>query len=182
MTEYFDVLDENGNKTGKTKARELVHRDGDWHRSVHVWIVNSENRVLLQKRSPIKDSHPNMWDISSAGHLGAGDDSVAAAIREIREELGLTVKPTDLLFLATVKTEGRYNADFINREFSDVYIALISPPASAFALQKEEVSEIKWVSCDELRAMIARRDPDLLMHDRDFELLFAELGRLGREK
>ena len=181
MTEYFDVLDENGNKTGKIKARELVHRDGDWHRSVHVWIVDPDNRVLLQKRSPTKDSHPNKWDISSAGHLGAGDDSVSAAVREVYEELGLKVAPDDLRFLATVKTDSRHRADFINREFSDVYLTLLSLAPEDFVLQKEEVSAIKWVTGDELRGMIAARDPDLLIHERDFELLFAELGHLGRD-
>ena len=54
--EYFDVLDENGNKTGKLKLRNEVHRDGDWHRGVHVWIINSFGELLLQRRSPNKEN------------------------------------------------------------------------------------------------------------------------------
>ncbi len=96
MAEFFDVLDEQGNKTGKTKARTEVHRDGDWHRAVHIWIVNDKNEALLQKRSPNKDSNPNMWDISCGGHLSAGEDTLAAAVREIKEELGVDVLPSEL--------------------------------------------------------------------------------------
>ena len=85
--EYFDILDENGNKTGKTKLRSEVHRDGDWHKAVHIWIINDNGNILLQRRCATKDSNPNMLDISSAGHLTAGDDSLSGAIRELKEEL-----------------------------------------------------------------------------------------------
>ena len=77
--EYFDLLDENGNKTGKIKLRNEVHRDGDWHKAVHIWIINENGDVLLQRRCATKDSNPNMLDISSAGHLSAGDNSVSGA-------------------------------------------------------------------------------------------------------
>ena len=52
--EYLDILDEQGNKTGKTKLRSEVHHDGDWHKSVHIWILNSKGDVLLQRRSLTK--------------------------------------------------------------------------------------------------------------------------------
>ena len=50
MEEYFDILDENGKKTGKTKLRKEVHKDGDWHKAVHVWIINDKNEILLQRK------------------------------------------------------------------------------------------------------------------------------------
>ncbi|KAL0327689.1 UNVERIFIED_CONTAM: Nudix hydrolase 3, partial [Sesamum angustifolium] len=57
-----------------------VHRDGDYHRAVHVWIVvESTQEVLLQRRSDCKDSWPGVWDISSAGHISAGDSSLVSA-------------------------------------------------------------------------------------------------------
>ena len=72
--EYFDILDEHGNKTDRIKPRSEVHRDGDWHRAVHIWIINNQGEILLQRRAPDKDTHPNFWDISVGGHLQAGDD------------------------------------------------------------------------------------------------------------
>lgn len=44
--EYFEVLDEKGNKIGKVKLRSEVHRDGDWHKAVDVWIFNSKSELL----------------------------------------------------------------------------------------------------------------------------------------
>ena len=176
MEEYFDVLDENGNKTGKTKLRSLVHRDGDWHKAVHIWIVNDKNEVLLQKRSPNKDSHPNMWDISSAGHLSAGDDSISGAIREIKEELGVDVYAEQLKLIGIRKKAGKYTSTFINSEFNDIYLLRLSLDLNKIVLQEEEVSEVKYVPLEEFRNMIKNKDETLLMHMDEFEMLFKALG------
>lgn len=88
--EYFEVLNEVGAKTGLVKQRNQVHRDGDWHRAVHVWIYSlSTNELLLQQRAACKESWANLFDCSTAGHLSAGDDSLPTAQREVEEELGL---------------------------------------------------------------------------------------------
>ena len=101
--ELFDILDENGNPTGKTKPRSEVHREGDWHKVVHIWMINEKGEVLLQRRCATKDSSPNMLDISSAGHLSAGDDSINGAIREIKEELATDIKVGSLILKSGMK-------------------------------------------------------------------------------
>ncbi|RWW44042.1 hypothetical protein BHE74_00050230, partial [Ensete ventricosum] len=64
----------------KSTSTSLVHRDGDYHRAVHVWIYSeSTQELLLQKRADCKDSWPGQWDISSAGHISAGDSSLLSA-------------------------------------------------------------------------------------------------------
>ena len=112
--EYIDIRDEAGRRTGLVKEREEVHRDGDLHATSHVWIVNAEKKaglesredtgrsgpegsvmtcqVLLQKRSMNKDAYPGCYDISSAGHLSAGQDYFEAACRELEEEGRMTVR------------------------------------------------------------------------------------------
>ena len=74
--ELFDVIDEDGNKTGQVKERGVAHRDGTLHSTVHIWIVRPNREsgydILLQKRSECKDSNPGAYDISSAGHVSAG--------------------------------------------------------------------------------------------------------------
>ena len=90
--EYLDIVDGEGEPTGRTKARSLVHRDGDLHRTSHVWIARRKGgrlQLLLQKRSRNKDSHPGCYDISSAGHIPAGSDFEDSALRELKEELGV---------------------------------------------------------------------------------------------
>lgn len=57
-----------------------VHRDGDYHRAVHIWIfAENTQQLLLQRRADCKDSWPGLWDISSAGHISAGDSSLVTA-------------------------------------------------------------------------------------------------------
>lgn len=61
-------------------CRGAVHHDGDYHRAVHVWIyAECTQELLLQKRADCKDSWPGQWDISSAGHISAGDTSLISA-------------------------------------------------------------------------------------------------------
>ena len=170
--EYFDILDENGNKTGKTKLRSEVHRDGDWHRAVHIWIINNKGDILLQRRCATKDSNPNMLDISSAGHLSAGDDSLDGAIRELKEELNLDVKPDELQFIKTLKRSSKYTSTFINNEFDDLYILRTNKTIDEMSFQKEEISEIFYVSYKDFKNMVQNRQPDLLRHDEEFEILF----------
>ncbi len=172
VKEYFDILDENGNKTGKTKLRREVHRDGDWHKAVHIWIINENGDILLQRRCATKDSNPNMLDISCAGHLTAGDESLTGAIRELKEELNLDVNKKDLQFIKTLKRSSKYTSTFINNEFDDLYILRTKKKISDMKFQEEEISEIFYVSYNEFKKMVNSKQPDLLMHTEEFNILF----------
>ena len=105
--EPFDLHDREGRPLGRSKARALVHRDGDWHRSVHLWVALDELGVagegagpwlLFQRRSLTKDTWPGAIDIAVTGHLRAGE-GVAEGLREAEEEIGLTVTPGDVVEL-----------------------------------------------------------------------------------
>ena len=170
--EYFDILDENGNKTGKIKLRSEVHRDGDWHKGVHIWIINDKGEILLQRRCATKDSNPNMLDISSAGHLTAGDESLSGAIRELKEELDLDVNPEELQFIKTLKRNSKYTSTFINNEIDDLYILRTTKGIDEMKYQEEEISEIFFVPYKEFKNMVKNRKEDLLRHEEEFEILF----------
>ena len=178
MAEYFDVLDDNGIKTGKTKLRTEVHKDGDWHKEVYIWIVNDKNEILLQKRAPSKNDNPNMWDISVAGHLTAGDSSLDGAVREVKEELGVDVSKNQFRLLGTLRYARKHTSTFINNNFGDVYLCRLSLDVNKVKLQEDEISEIKYVSAQELKDMMARKDPTFLMHLVGYcEMLFDTLDR-----
>ena len=90
MPEMLDIVDENGVPTGRSVPRTVAHAEGLRHRTSHVWIVRRKAgrvQVLLQMRCAAKDSYPGCYDISSAGHIPAGDEFVGSALRELREEL-----------------------------------------------------------------------------------------------
>jgi len=170
--EYFDILDENGNKTGKIKLRSEVHRDGDWHKAIHIWILNKNGDILLQRRCPTKDSNPNMLDVSSGGHILAGDTSLEGALREVKEELNLEVKAEELQFIKTIKRSVQYTETFINNEFDDMYILITDKKISDMKFQEDEISEIFFVPYKKFKEMVKNKQPDLLMHTEEFEILF----------
>lgn len=175
--EYFDVLDEKGNQIGVTKPRTQVHKDGDWHRAVHIWLINSKDELLIQKRSQTKDSYPNMWDISIAGHLLAGQDEISAAIREIQEELGLSFTKKYFQHLFTYKSQKVLNGGtFINNEIDNVYLVHSDVNLSDLKLQEDEVSEIKLIPYKNLEKIIEKKDKTFVPHDEEYKRLFALLN------
>ena len=88
--EPFDVVDAQDRVIGRAPRRE-VHARRWRHRSIHVLVFNAAGRVFLQKRAQSKDSCPGRWDSSCSGHLDAGEDYDAAAVRELGEEIGMHV-------------------------------------------------------------------------------------------
>ena len=86
--ELFDVVDED-DTVQRQERRAVVHAEGLLHRAVHVFAFNKRGELFLQKRSGLKDVHPGLWDSSAAGHLDAGEDYEAGAVREVEEELGV---------------------------------------------------------------------------------------------
>lgn len=118
--ETLDVLNALGEPAGERKTRAAVHRSGDLHRALHVWIVREGHYVLFQRRAASKDLEPGKIDVTVGGHLMAGE-TVADAVREVEEELGLSVDFARLRFLGTLHSERRY-PDAIDRELQEVYL------------------------------------------------------------
>ena len=149
--EWFDVVDENGDPTGETVSREEAHEKGIPHRTSHVWIVREKEgrlEVLLQKRSMEKDSYPGCYDISSAGHIPAGDGYVPSALRELWEELGVTCRPEDLIFcgIRRIRFDEVFHGKwFRDRQVSRVYALRLDRAEEDFRIQKEEISAVKWM-------------------------------------
>ena len=151
--EWLDIVDENGEPTGVVKERSEVHRDGDLHRTSHVWIVrdNAEGGwdVLLQKRSKNKDSFPGCYDISSAGHIPAGDGYVASALRELEEELGIKAHAEELeeRWLRRLSYERVFHGKlFKDNQVTRVYrLKRNDLNIEDLKLQKEEIESVIWM-------------------------------------
>lgn len=149
MEEFFDVLNENGEYTGKVESREQCHKQGLWHKAVVVFVINSKEQVLLQRRSPNKKMWPDMWDITAGGHVLAGEFGFQAIIREAKEELGLQLNINDIIFIgSTISTN--IKGDIVNNHFNEYYIARKDIDETELKLQKEEVSEVKWIDKNEI--------------------------------
>lgn len=161
--ELLDVVDASGNPTGEIVTREAAHKNGIRHRTSHVWLLriqNGKRQLLLQKRSLNKDSFPGCYDISSAGHIPAGDGFVESALRELKEELGITVAAKALIYCGQRHFEYRekFNGqEFWDKQVSNVYALWWDMEAAAFAIQKSEVDSVFWMDWDSCIDMVTNR-------------------------
>lgn len=180
--EPLDVLDEHGLPTGHTKGRQTVHAAGDWHRAIHIWVVREERLVLLQRRALTKDLEPGRLDVSVGGHYRAGELFVDV-LREAEEEIGLELRPGQLDFLGTARSERIYQeADppVIDREFQEVYVVRDERPLEEYRQAQDEVEALYELPVEQAIALFAegrhaaaaghdamRRPANALLYDAD---------------
>ena len=145
MDEKVDILDSRGEKTGEVAWKSEAHRLGLWHRCFHCWIFSpgipsGGPYLFVQRRAAGKDTWPNRLDVTAAGHLGAGEETLEGGLREIEEELGLTVAPDELVPLGTRRSELQIPAG-LDREFQEVFLLVRTLSPKDLRLQEEEVVE-----------------------------------------
>ncbi|MEI7026274.1 NUDIX hydrolase [Paenibacillus sp. y28] len=154
--EQFDVLDAQMNKIG-TASRQQVHAQGLWHQTFHCWILQQagggQGKLLLQLRHPDKETFPNRFDISCAGHLTSGE-TVEDGVRELEEELGLSVPAQALTYCGVVAEETVISKDFVDREFSHVFLYMCTQPLQAYRFQLSEVSGLFLVDLEAFEQLL----------------------------
>lgn len=149
MIEKLDVLNELGQFKGEVATREECHTKGLWHRAVYAFIIDDKSNVLLQKRSSSKKLWPNKWDVTIGGHVNAGEFGRQALIRECKEELGIEIKDDDIKYI--VSTTSVYNKNnYINNHYDECYLITKNINIDDLNLQKEEVSDARYFSKEEL--------------------------------
>lgn len=146
--ELFDVVDGDGRPLGIRKARGLVHRDGDWHRSVHIWVLleqgasaGAEPWVLFQQRSMAKDTWPGALDIAVTGHYRAGE-GLSDVLREAEEEIGLPLSQPDVVRIGVRRCVHDQAPPIVDRELQDVLLATTRAELSALRPDPDEVTAL----------------------------------------
>ena len=165
MEEFFDIFDRAGNYLG-IKPKSFCHskNPGVYHKPVWIWLVNSKNEILLQKRAETKKWLPNKWDSSATGHVCAGETLLKGCQRELFEELGINAKESDFEFI------GEYVADSV-WELGQIYKIKKDVDVSQMTMQLEEVSEIKWFNFEDFIKLFY--SDSFVPYDKDYK----DLGR-----
>lgn len=149
--EWFDIVDASDAVIGRG-MRGDVHRQRLFHRSVHIFVFDGQGRLLIQRRSMLKDTNPGRWTTSCSGHVDSGEEYDAAALRELREEIGVALdnghpRPEFRFKVSPCRETGN--------EFSSVYRlewdGTVRP-------EPGEVDALQWVPVPALEAW-ARRSP-----------------------
>jgi len=175
--EKLEVFDENGKNSGVIETRETVHARGLWHRTVHIWVYRG-TEILLQRRSRHKDSHPGLWDVSAAGHIGVSESVLEGAVRETSEELGIEPGENDLLHIGTrrctlVSRHGR----FIDREFTDIYLYFFEKSMYDLFPDPEEIEELRFYEIDVLKRLLRNDETkkNFVPHERSYYMWVLDL-------
>jgi isopentenyldiphosphate isomerase len=154
VDELLDILDESGRPTGEVVAKSEAHRLGLWHRCFHCWICGSDlggSYLLLQRRAGTKDTWPGYLDVTAAGHLAAGEETLDG-LREVEEELGLRIVPERLVPLGTRRVEQEIPGG-CDRELHDVFLVFDATPLEDLRLQKEEVEAVFRLDLDDVQVL-----------------------------
>jgi len=145
MDELIDVLDTHGIPTGESILKSQAHLEGIFHATVDIWFYTKTGKVLIQQRGKSKKTFPLLWDISVAGHVGAGETIDNGAIREIKEEIGLTVTKNDLQRIGVFKAIRKHSETLIDCEFHHTYLAELKIPLHQLEKQKSEVNALNLI-------------------------------------
>ena len=135
--EIFDLVDERDRVIGRA-SRSKVHQEGLRHRAVHVFATNPSEEVFLQRRAFNKDSAPGLWSSSCSGHVDAGETYEQAALRELVEEIGLSLKPGELCLRLSVSS-----CPATENEFVRLYHCRTASP---LRVDSGEVMDGRWLA------------------------------------
>ncbi|MDD2807515.1 MAG: NUDIX domain-containing protein [Patescibacteria group bacterium] len=168
--EYLDCVNDSNEPSGEKKLRSEIHADGDWHRVVHIYFfrkVGETFNFLVHLRSKSKDSSPNKWDTRFGGHLKSGETVAGAVISEIKEELGYDLDLSKLIKgqLVRKKRAG-------NNEFTYIFYYPFDGDLSELSFVDNEVSEVKWLTSDQIVAELEDNDQAWSPSTKSFAYIF----------
>ena len=144
MKEYWDLYDKDGNMLERKVTRGEKLLFGEYHLVINAWIKNSNNEYLITQRSKNK-THPLMWECSGGSAL-MNESSIDAAIREVKEELGIDVE--DGLFI------GRTIRYYPNcPDILDVWLFNCDKNLEEITIQKEEVNDVMWANVSKIKEL-----------------------------
>lgn len=143
--EKRDLYDENKKLTGETIYKGEPIPKGRYYITVVIFIQNSKDEFLIQKRVLEKDGK---W-ATTGGHPVAGESSKQGIVTEIKEELGISVNHENIQLFKTIKTED---------DFVDLYYLKEDIDINNIRVQKEEVEKAKWASINEINEMIRNKE------------------------
>jgi serine/threonine-protein kinase len=147
--EVWDVLDAEGNKTGRFHERGMPMNKGEHHLEVFVWVRNDNGEYLISQRSPNK-TNPNMWECTG-GNAVVGDDSLTTALKEVKEELGIILDPQNGQMI-----KHRLPCSVVGcRGLIDVWLFRQNIDISTVILAPEETCNAMWATADKIREMMA---------------------------
>lgn len=160
--EIVDIYDENKCKTGKTLIRHKEFlKDGEYILACQAIILNSKRQILVSQRSEFKEKFPLMWECNGGAVL-TGETSLDGVVREIQEELGISLKKEDGIYIKTAQN---------NFRFKDIYLFVKDIEIKDIKFTDKEAIAAKWISIEEFAKMLKNGEfvPTLEFDEEDYK-------------
>jgi len=156
--ELWDLYNEHRELTGRDHIRGEEVPQGFYHLVVHIWIRNSRGEYLISQRSADRPAYPLMWECVG-GSVTKGEDSLTGALRETKEEVGLTLSPEDGKLVYSVV--GRVVNGVKFRDIVDVWLFEYDGPVSLEQATTKEVAQTVWMTKKQIQELF---DTGKLVH------------------
>ena len=143
IMELNDIYDIDRKRTGRLHRRGTPWRKGEYGLVVCVWVYDGKGNLLLTRRAPEK-SFAGTWE-NSGGAVRAGEDSLEAIVRELREETGIDAKPEEFSLLCSGRDKSA---------FYDFYCLKRDIPLTQIVLQPGETDGVMWATPEKIHEMI----------------------------
>lgn len=165
LNEIFPIVDKEDNVIGQTTRKDANNNPSIIHRSVNILIYDQSGKLLIQQRSPTKDTYPSTWAVGVGGHVEYGDEYLSTAVREISEEIGFSIDSNELIALGKIlvhmPNENEYSQVYEYHATKD--LTIIHSPS--------EIAQTKFVTISEMKTMLA--DPAIKWNPFSLKILEA---------
>ncbi len=149
-TDSYEVLDENGHKSGQILDRKTVHAKELWHEVVNVWIINAKGEILMQQRAEDVELSPNVWDVTIGTHLRPGESPQEAALRCLKTELGLAFITEDLKHLFNIQCANPMPSGITHKVFGHVFLIHQDVDTNQLIFDPKKITEFAWFPLSKL--------------------------------
>jgi isopentenyldiphosphate isomerase len=130
-------------------VRNVAHKNGLWHRTTGIWVLNNNRQILCQQRSFKKDIKPGFWTTFFGGHLAPDETYMHNAIQECKEELGITIAEENLIPYKIQSSDKP-----THKEFQHIFALILNKDLSKLHFEKEEIDQLQWIDLSKVRKIL----------------------------
>lgn len=176
--EMLDLYDQWGQKTGQSKERMEVLKNGDLHASVHLWFIDQKHNILLQKRSLNKKTYPGRYVAAVSGHISSNENVKQTLIKEAKEEMGINLIVSEVVLKAILQVKAFIpDVNLIENELINIFISRSCPDFNV-EINNDEVELFKWFSFAEFQTLVNEHYDFLVPVKEEYKLIIEYIKTL----
>lgn len=154
IDERLQIVDElTGEPTGEHLSRKETLENKRWCRTTNIFVLNSKGEILCHQRSLNKERFPGAWSTHFGGHVTEGESFKISALKELAEEIGLSVNAFQLIPWRTSKKS-------VSRIWVRDFITVYDGPIENLKIQKSEIEKVQWFNAEDIMAELDAESDD----------------------